>query len=61
MSFRDEVRKILETLHAIPVAVPCDNPGRMQVAILQIGKRKYGTVNANGVLYAWRNDDDQGI
>lgn len=55
MTFRDEVRKLLDTLTDAPVAIDTDNPGRLQVAILQIGKKQYGTTKINGKLYAWRN------
>lgn len=54
MTFRDEVRKILDGLTDTPVAIPCDNPSRMQVTICQLGQKKYGTLNCNGVIYAWR-------
>lgn len=54
MTFRDEIRKILETLTAIPVAIQHPEPKRAQVAILQIGGGNYRTVITNGTLYAWQ-------
>lgn len=54
MTFRDEVRKLLEDLPATPVALPHPDPRKLQIAICQFGAKKYGTVNCNGVIYAWR-------
>jgi len=54
MTFKDEIRKIMESLTPTPVAVEQPDPKRAQIAILQMGGGDYRTVITNGTLYAWK-------
>lgn len=58
MTFRQQLRKIIADLGAVPrpVDIPETPAKKIQIALLQITDRNIRTVIANGRVFAWREN-----
>lgn len=56
MSLRDDVKQLLQFIGTTPTRVdmPQHNPKKIQVAISQLSRGKFRTIDCNGSVYVWR-------